>query len=96
LVADDRIVEPRFERIATHGLEHPTGNEHDVNSGRVRRGDRSTRPRSQQRVFADQRPVEVARDGLNLVREVGGESQPCGLVRKSTRSLSCWSDSFFP
>jgi hypothetical protein len=38
-------------------------------------------------VFADQRPVEVARDRLDRLREVRRELQPCGVVRKSTRSF---------
>jgi hypothetical protein len=41
----------------------------------------------QQRVLADQRSVEVARDSLDGRREVTREVQPCGLLRKSTRSF---------
>jgi hypothetical protein len=55
-----------------------------VNAGHARRRDRLQRARMQQRVFADQRSVEVARDSLDLAGEVVRELQPCGLLRKST------------
>ncbi len=41
----------------------------------------------QERVLADQRLIEVAGDGLDLTGKVCGEVQPCGLLRKSTRSF---------
>ena len=56
-------------------------------------------------VFADQRPVEVARDGLDVAREIGREleAQPadCGFVRKSTSAWmslagSCLNDGMTP
>jgi len=40
----------------------------------------------QERVLSDQRPVEVARDGLDGAGEVVRELQPWGFVRKATRS----------
>ncbi len=49
--------------------------------------ERAARARAQDRVLADQRPVEVARDGLDVLREVGREVQPCGFVRKSTSAV---------
>jgi hypothetical protein len=60
----------------------------DARLQRVR--DRNTRPRAQDRVLGDQRAVEVARDCVELAREVLREVQPCGFVRKSTSA--CRSD----
>ena len=48
---------------------------------------RGARPRMEQRILADQRSVEVARDGLDGAREVTWELQPCGLLRKSTSAF---------
>jgi hypothetical protein len=87
LVADDRIFDPRLQRIPADRLKHPSRHEHDVNSRRPRSGDRRTSPRAENRVLADQGPVEVARDGVDLARKVPREVQPCGFVRKSTRAL---------
>ena len=89
LVADDRIVQSRVERVWAYRLEHPAGDEDDVNPCRVRGRDRRERPWMQESVFADQRAVEVAGDGLHVTREILRELQPCGLLRKSTRSFSC-------
>jgi hypothetical protein len=96
LVADDGIVEARRECIRPHRLEHPAGDEHDVDSGRVRSLERAARARVEERVLADQRPVEVAGDGLDGAREVVRELQPCGFVRKATRSSMslCGSDPY--
>lgn len=41
----------------------------------------------QQRVLADQRPVEIARDRFDGAWKVSWELQPCGLLRKTTRAL---------
>ena len=87
LVADDGILQAGFECVPPHRLEHPAGNEDDMNPNRPRCGDRGTRPGMQQRVLADQRPVEVTCDGLDVAREILREVQPCGLLRKSTRSF---------
>jgi hypothetical protein len=55
-----------------------------VNPRGLRPGNRLKRPAMEQRVFADQRPVEVARDRLDLTWEIAREVQPWGLLRKST------------
>jgi hypothetical protein len=53
----------------------------------VRALERPARPGVQGRVLADQRAVEVARDGVDLPRKLGGELQPpCGFVRNWTRA----------
>ena len=44
-------------------------------------------------VLADQGPVEVAGDRRNVAGEVRGKVQPCGLVRKSTRSFKSFAGS---
>ena len=64
-----------------------------MNTGRARRGESRPRSRVQQRILADQRPIEVARDRLDVAREIRREVQPCGLLRKSTRSVSWLSGS---
>jgi hypothetical protein len=87
LIADNRIVEPCFERVSAHRLEHPAGDEHDVDTCRTRGGNRGLRPRSQKGILADQRAVEVAGERLDLPRKVLREVQPCGFVRKSTSAL---------
>ncbi len=56
-----------------------------MDPGRKRCDDRGSRLRAEDHVLGDQRPVEVARNGLDLAREVLWEVQPCGFVRKSTR-----------
>jgi hypothetical protein len=53
----------------------------------ARGGDRGLGSRRQERVLADERPVEVARERLDLARKVRREVQPCGFVRKSTSAL---------
>jgi hypothetical protein len=58
-----------------------------VNPGRARGRDRATRARTERGVLADQRPVEVARNRLDLAGKVRRKLQPCGLLMKSTRSL---------
>ena len=92
LVADDRIVEARLQGVRPHRLEHAARDEHDVNPGRTRRRERGTRARAQHGVFADQRPVEIARNRIDRAREVVRELQPCGVVRKSTRSFRSLAD----
>jgi hypothetical protein len=51
------------------------------------RTERRPRARAQDDVLADQRAVEVAGDRGDLAREIRRELQPCGFVRKSTRSF---------
>jgi hypothetical protein len=87
LIADDRIVDSCLHRVTANGLEHSPGHEHDVNPGGARSDDRRASARPQDRVLTDQRAIEVARDGVDLAREVLGEVQPCGFVRKSTRAV---------
>ncbi len=58
-----------------------------MNPGSARGRDRRASPGPEQRVLTDQRAVEVARNGLDLAREVLWEGQPWGFVRKSTRAL---------
>jgi hypothetical protein len=59
-----------------------------VEAGRSRGRDRTPGARPEQRVLADQRAVEVAGEGLDLAREVRGESQ-LPFVRNAT-SASIW------
>jgi hypothetical protein len=62
-----------------------------VDAGAERRSDGCMRPRPQDRVLGDQRPVEVAGDRVDAAGEILRKVQPCGFVRKSTsavRSLS--------
>jgi len=53
----------------------------------ARSGKRRACSRTQQRVFSDQRAVEVAGNGLDLERKILWEVQPCGFARKSTRAF---------
>ena len=87
LVADDRLVDSCLHRVTADRLEHAPGHQHHVNSHSARSGDRRAGPGPQDRVLADQRAVEVARNGVDLAREVLRKDQPCGFVRKSTRAL---------
>ena len=73
LVAHHRIVEPGLERVPPDRLEHAAGHEHDVDVRATHAGQRVARPRRQASILADQRPVEVARDRLNVAREVRRE-----------------------
>jgi hypothetical protein len=76
LVADDRVVEPRLGQVATHGLKHPPGDDHDVEPRLPRGADRRDRTPMQDRVLGDQGPVEVRRDQGDVAREVVRERQP--------------------
>ena len=87
LVADERIVEPGLQGEGPRGLEHPSRHEDDVDPCRVGRAKRGARSLVQDDVLADQRAVEVAGNRRHLLRKVRRELQPCGLVRKSTRSF---------
>jgi len=44
-----------------------------VRAGGVRAGDRRPRPRAQDGILGDQRPVEVERERRDRLREVGRE-----------------------
>jgi len=59
-----------------------------VETGGSRGRDRAPGARPEQRILADQRAVEVAGEGLDLAREVRGESQ-LPFVRNAT-SASIW------
>jgi hypothetical protein len=48
-----------------------------VDPGGVRGGDCPDRPRAKLGVLADQRPIEVRREGLDAGGEVSREDQPC-------------------
>src|SRR5919109_863642 len=93
LVADERIVQPGLERERPRGAEHPPRHEHDVDAGRVRRAQRVACALVQHDVLADQRAVEVAGDRSDVAGKVRREVQPCGLVRKSTRSFKSFAGS---
>jgi len=56
--------------------------------------ERSACARAKDDVLADQRPVEVARDRVDVARKVGGEVQPFGFVRKSTSAVMSDAGSF--
>ena len=59
-----------------------------MDAGGARGRNRGARSRVEERVLTDQRPVEVAREGLDLAREVRRESQ-LPVVRNLT-SASTW------
>jgi hypothetical protein len=90
LVADDRVVEARLERVRADRPEHPAGDEDDVDSRRTGGGDRAPGARVQEGVFADEGAVEVARERVDRAGEGGRESQ-LPLVRNVTRALICGS-----
>ena len=88
LVADDRVVEARLERVRPDRPEHPAGDEDDVDPGRAGGGDRAPRALVQEAVLGDERAVEVARERVDRAGEVRRESQ-LPLVRNVTRA-STW------
>jgi hypothetical protein len=59
-----------------------------VDPGRARAGERALRARAEESVLADERAVEVAREGVDRAGEVRRESQ-LPLVRNVTRA-STW------
>jgi hypothetical protein len=68
LVADDEIVELRLLEVRPHGPEHPPGDDDDVDAGGPRPRERVASARPQHAVLADQRPVEVEREGGDVRR----------------------------
>ncbi len=63
-----------------------------MDPGLERARERGSRPRPQLRVFPDQRPVEVAGEGLDGARERVGQGRRQDFwVRKATRSATCLS-----
>jgi hypothetical protein len=68
LVADDEIVELRLLEVRPHRSEHPPGDHDDVDAGGPRLRERVARARPQHAVLADQRPVEVEREGGDVRR----------------------------
>jgi hypothetical protein len=59
--------------------EHPSGDDDDPEVGLARRGERTERARAEDEVLADQRAVEVARERLDVAREVVGQRQDAAL-----------------
>ena len=88
LVADDGVVQARLEGVGPDASEHPPGDEDDVDSHRACGRDRGARPRAEDRVLSDQRPVEVARERLDVARKVRRESQ-LPVVRNLTSASIC-------
>jgi hypothetical protein len=70
LIADDRIGEPGFLQVREHRAEHAAGDDDDVDPRVDGASQGRARARPQQRVLADQRPVEIARERLDVPREV--------------------------
>ena len=64
-----------------------------MDTRRMGRLERGSRPVVQDDVLADQRAVEVAGDRRDVLRKIRRELQPCGLVRKSTRSFKSFAGS---
>ena len=71
LVADDWVFEPCLLEVREHRAVHAPGGDDDTDSGRARAGDRLQGARPQEAVFPDQRPVEVAREDLDVRRKLG-------------------------
>jgi hypothetical protein len=73
LVADGGIVEPGLFEVREDGAVHASRDDEDVDAGSARPRDRRRGARTQHGVLGDQRPVEVACEGRDPVRESGGE-----------------------
>jgi hypothetical protein len=58
-----------------------------MDRGLAHRSDRAPRARAQEPVLADERPVEIAREGVDVGREVGRKPQ-LRFVRKVTSASS--------
>ncbi len=95
LVADDGVVEAELAQVRPDRLEHAPRDDEDANAGRTRRREGRARARAEHEVLADQRPVEVAGEGLDRGREVVRKGQRFSAM-KATRSASCWSSSCWP
>jgi hypothetical protein len=68
LVADDRVLDARLLEVRAHGAEHPAGGDDDAQPACAGPFDRGQRPRPEQPVLPDQRPVEVAGEDVDLAR----------------------------
>jgi hypothetical protein len=68
LVADDEIVELRLLEVRPHRSEHSPGDDDDVDAAGARPRERVAGARPQDAVLADQRPVEVEREGGDVRR----------------------------
>ena len=73
LVADDRIVDAGLAGVGPHRLEHAPRRDQHANTGGARLRDRLASCARAGEIFGDQRPIEVARDDLDVAREVVGE-----------------------
>ena len=67
---------PGLAGVGPHRLEHAPRRDQYANTGGARLRDGSLHPLTQDEIFGDQRPIEVARDDLDVAREVVGEDQP--------------------
>src|SRR5437016_14161504 len=83
LVANDRVVQARLQRIPADRAEHAAGDEDDVNTTCVRPLDRGARAHVQRPLLAEPWPVEVARYSLGVTWEVRRKLQ-CFVVRNLT------------
>ena len=75
LVADERLRDARREDVRPRRPEHPSGRDDHRNAGGPGARDRRVRAGAQLNVLRDQRPVEVARERLDLAGEVRREDQ---------------------
>jgi hypothetical protein len=66
LVADDRFLDPCLLEVALDRAEHPARRDEDGDAGVLRPRDRGPKPRPEQPVSTDERPVEVARERRDL------------------------------
>ena len=69
LVADDGVVQSRLDEVWVHAAEHPSGDDDHVNTRRADAGDRRARAGPEDGVLGDERPVEVDREGGDVLRE---------------------------
>jgi hypothetical protein len=98
LVTDEGLGQAGVGCIAAHRLEHPAGDEQNVDAALPRRAQRRLRAGVQEGVLADQGPVDVAREDRDVAREIRRQSDgyfwPC--VKNATRSAICFGVSDVP
>jgi hypothetical protein len=75
LIADDRLGQAGVREIGRDRPVHPAGDDDHVQPGGTRGAQRRPRPRPQDAVLRDQRPVEVARERVDLAREALRQDQ---------------------
>ena len=84
LVTDQRLFDTGCLRVRQHRAEHASRRDQHVDAGRLGGSNRCERPRAQDTVLGDQRPVEVAGDRGDAAREVGRKDQVSRSSRRRT------------